>query len=265
MICLSSIIRRVSNADNESQKTYVSHTKVKTPEETVRTFLDQLDYFKDRAAQFSLNVDHRLNNQLICSTSTEDLDEKLAGRVIDIAITSPPYIKAIDYIYDQMVELFWIGDLFGLQTQDKQNIRKQDYIGTKQIQKKVFVDYTPFKEELGIDKLDDKLKRVYTNDNKNGHKHAYLTYRYFLEMERHFVEMRRCLGPNTHYIMVVGDCSVSNIPFEIREFLTNIAERNGFRTVNEFGYKIKNRYMRFDRKGRGGIIAVDWVLDFVKR
>lgn len=265
IICFSSIIRRVSNADNESQKTYVSHTKVKVPEETFRTFLAQLNYFKDRATQFSLSVDHKLSNQVICSTSTEGLNEKLTGRVIDIAITSPPYIKAIDYIYNQMVELFWIGDLFGLQTQDKQNIKKQYYMGTKQIQKKAFVDYTPFKEELGIDKLDDKLKKVYTNDNKNGHKHAYLTYRYFLEMEKHFVEMGRCLSPNTHYIMVVGDCSVSGIPFEISEFLTNIAERNGFRMVNRFGYKIKNRYMRFDRKGRGGIIAIDWVLDFVKR
>ena len=28
LICFSSIIRRVSNADNESQKTYVSHTKI---------------------------------------------------------------------------------------------------------------------------------------------------------------------------------------------------------------------------------------------
>lgn len=265
MICFSSIIRRVSNADNESQKTYVSHTKVKIPEETFRTFLDQLNYFKDRATQFSLRVDHKLSSQVIRSTSTEDLNEKLGGRVIDIAVTSPPYIKAIDYIYNQMVELFWIGDLFELQTQDKQNIKKQDYIGTKQIQKKVFVDYTPFKEELGIDKLDDKLKKVYTNDKKNGHKHSYLTCRYFLEMEKHFVEMARCLNPNTHYIMVVGDCSVSGIPFETSEFLINIAERNGFRMVNKFGYKIKNRYMRFDRKGRGGIITIDWVLDFVKR
>jgi DNA modification methylase len=265
MICFSSIIRRVSNADNESQKTYVSHTKVKIPQETVCTFLDQLDYFKNRATQFSLRVDRRLTNQVICSTSTEHLNGKLAGRIIEIAVTSPPYIKAIDYIYNQMVELFWLGDLFGLQTQDKQNIRKQDYIGTKQIHKKAFVYYTPFKEKLGIGKLDDKLRKVYTNDEKNGHKHSYVTHRYFSEMEKHFVEMGRCLSPKTHHIMVVGDCSVSGIPFETSEFLINMAERNGFRMVNKFGYKIKNRYMRFDRKGRGGIIAIDWVLDFVKR
>ncbi len=47
-------------------------------------------------------------------------------------------------------------------------------------------------------------------------------------------------------------------------FLTEIAERNGFRITNKWGYKIKNRYMRFDRNGRGGIIDIDWVLDLVR-
>lgn len=37
-ICFSSIIRRVSNADNQSQKTYVSHTKPKVPEEVCKLF-----------------------------------------------------------------------------------------------------------------------------------------------------------------------------------------------------------------------------------
>ena len=64
--------------------------------------------------------------------------------------------------------------------------------------------------------------------------------------------------------MVVGDSSVSNIFFNTVDFLTEIAERNGFRITNRWGYKIKNRYMRFDRNRRGGIIDIDWVLDFVK-
>ena len=44
LICFSSIIRKVSNADNESQKTYVSHTKIKKPEDVNSLFFSQLDY-----------------------------------------------------------------------------------------------------------------------------------------------------------------------------------------------------------------------------
>lgn len=264
LICFSSIIRRVSNADNESQKTYVSHTKVKEPEETTRLFLDQLNFFEQRIRQFSVLVDTSLSRQIICSSSTEGLETKIGGKVIDLVVTSPPYIKAIDYIYNQMVELFWVGDLFDMQTQSKQNAKKECYIGNKHLLKRKYAEYTPFETTIGISKLDEKLQTVYEKDRKNGHKHAYIAFKYFTDMEKHFAELASYLDPNIHYVVVVGDCSISGVPFETAEFLIDIAERNGFRITNEWGYQIKNRYMRFDRKGRGGIITIDWVLDFIK-
>lgn len=264
IICFSAIIRRVSNADNESQKTYVSHTKIKMPEETLNLFFNQIDLFKERILIFSQKINHKLENKIICSSSTEGLAEKLKERKVDLAITSPPYIKAIDYIYNQMVELFWIGDLFELQTQTEQNKKKKQYIGTKHFHKKDFEDYNPFNITTGIEALDKNLQDVYVMDKKNGHKHSFLTFKYFKEMEKHFTEMEKSLSSNTHYVFVVGNSSVSNVFFNTVDFLTEIAERNGFEITNKWGYKIKNRYMRFDRKGRGGLIKIDWILDFVK-
>lgn len=264
LICFSSIIRRVSNADNESQKTYVSHTKVKEPQEVNSLFFSQLDLFVDRATKFSETTTAKAKTKVIVSSSASSLEKKLNGQQIDLAITSPPYIKAIDYIYNQMVELFWIGDLFAMQTQTKQNQKKIQYIGNKQISKVEFKNYTPYNTVLSIDKLDEKLQEVYDTDKKNGHKHSYVTFKYFAEMEKHFAEMSKCLKKKTHYVMVVGDSNVSDVFFDTAEFLIEIAERNGFRITNKWGYKIKNRFMRFDRKGRGGIIEIDWVLDFEK-
>jgi DNA modification methylase len=264
IICFSSVIRRVSFADNESQKTYVSHTYIKTPEEPLNLFLTQLDLFRDRIVKFSENIKPKLRSHIICSSSTESLKTKLRGQNLDLAITSPPYIKAIDYIYNQMAELFWIGDLFDIQTQTKQNEKKKEYIGTKHFHKKDFVKYTPFEITIGIKELDDKIQKVFKTDKKNGHKHAFITFKYFADMENHFAEISKCLNKGRHYIMVVGDSSVSNIFFNTADFLTQIAERNGFRITNKWGYKIKNRYMRFDRNGRGGIIDIDWVLDLVR-
>jgi hypothetical protein len=43
--------------------------------------------------------------------------------------SSPPYIKSIDYVYNQMVEFFWIGDLFNMDTQPKQNKKRKKYTG----------------------------------------------------------------------------------------------------------------------------------------
>lgn len=263
LICFSSIIRRVSNADNESQKTYVSHTKIKKPEEVNVLFLSQLNLFINRTINFSAMTNQKIKSKVICSSSLQPFNKKLNGQKIDLAITSPPYIKAIDYIYNQMAELFWIGDLFQMQTQEKQNKKKIEYIGNKQLPIIEFKHYTPYNTIIGIDKLDKKLQKVFDTDKKNGHKHSYVTFKYFVEMDKHFAEMSKCLGKNTHYVMVVGNSSVSGIYFDTADFLIDIAERNGFRATNKWGYKIKNRFMRFDRKGRGGIIEIDWVLDFI--
>ncbi len=262
-ICFSSIIRRVSNADNESQKTYVSHTKIKQPEEVFTLFFSQLDYFVERISEFSFNPNLK-PSEIVVSSSSNSLAHILKGRKADLAITSPPYIKAVDYIYNQMVELFWIGDLFQMQTQNLQNDKKAKYIGNKQIPKKEFICYSPFISKTSIELLDDKLQQVFEIDEKNGHKHAYITYKYFAEMEKHFAEMSKCLKPQAHYVMVVGNSKVSGIYFETADFLVTIAERNGFKLKNKWGYKIKNRFMRFNRKGRGGIIDIDWVLEFEK-
>ena len=264
LICFSSIIRKVSNADNESQKTYVSHTKIKEPDEVNSTFFSHLNLFVERALIFSATTNSQTKNKIIHSSSASSLVKKLNDQHIDLAITSPPYIKAIDYIYNQMVELFWIGDLFQMQTQPKQNSKKIEYIGNKQISKAEFNHYTPYKNTFGIAKLDEKLQNVFDKDKINGHKHSYITFKYFTEMGKHFEEMSKCLTGGIHYIMVVGDSNVSDVFFDTADFLIDIGLRNGFTITNKWGYKIKNRFMRFDRKGRGGIIEIDWVLDFVK-
>lgn len=264
LVCFSSIIRRVSNADNESQKTYVSHTKIKEPEEVNGLFFSQLDLFIKRISMFSKMVDSDLTSKVVCSSSIQPLEERILRQTVDLVVTSPPYIKAIDYIYNQMVELFWIGDLFDMQTQEKQNAKEKEYVGNKHFHKHEFFDYIPHNAFFHLNQLDQKLQKVFDSDTKNGHRHSYVTYRYFSDMERHFSEIAKCLKKGIHYVMVVGDSVVSGVYFETADFLADLARRNGFKVVNKWGYKIKNRYMRFDRKGRGGMIEIDWILDFEK-
>ncbi len=263
-ICFSSILRRVSNADNESQKTYVSHTNIKTPEEPLILFTKQLEYFKSRILDFSNSLTSFKKSDVICIDAAKSINGYLNNCEVDLVITSPPYIKAIDYIYNQMVELFWIGDLFSLQTQEKQNKLKKLYIGSKSYHIIDYKDYSPLEYKTDIKELDDNLKLIFLNDKKNGHKHSYITYKYFFDMENHFRNLSKNLNKNVHYIMVIGNSKVSDVNIDTAGILSKMAERNNFTLTNKFGYKIKNRYMRFDRKGRGGIINHDWVLDFNK-
>jgi len=264
IVCLSSIIRRVSNADNQSQKTYVSHTNPKSPEEVFDLFLRRMELYKERIIDFSDITNPALKREVKCFNSAVGISSNLNGSKIDLAISSPPYIKAIDYIYNQMAELFWIGDIFNLQTQTQQNKVKNNYIGTKMYMKNVYSNYSPYELTFGIDDLDLSLQKVFSIDFRNGCKHSFIAYRYFTQMKEHFIQMKKFLRPKTHYVMVVGNSSVSGIEFETSDFLTQIALQNGFDLTNKWAYKIKNHYMRFDRKGRGGKINTDWVLDFTR-
>ena len=264
IICFSSIIRRVSYADNESQKTYVSHTHVKQPEAVLPVLEAQLDYYVSRITQYSLL--EKLGKSLVCkASSSEPLTEVMGKKKADLAVTSPPYIKAIDYIYNQMVELFWVGDLFEMDTQQKQNTRKKNYVGNKQIPAKEYSGFVPLNHKFNIEELDEKINEVFNNDPKNGLRHSYVTHKYFTLMSEHFKVLSKCLKKNAHYVFVIGDSDVSNIHFNTATYLTELAEKYGFELSNRWGYMIKNRFMRFDRKGRGGKIDIDWVLDFHKK
>ena len=135
ILCLSSIVRKASNADNQSLKTYVSHTHKKHVPAVKPLFLKVLNEYAARVAEFTAKMPKDAEASVLAGDSRcfGDTWKESAFPDVELAITSPPYIKTIDYIYNQMVELFWIGDLFDLQTTQKQNQFKRRYIGTEKL------------------------------------------------------------------------------------------------------------------------------------
>ncbi len=260
VICLSSIIRRTSNADNESQKTYVSHTNIKKPEDAFQLFFKNLKLYSERLSDLFKIVPPsgkaEIFEDCVNAGDFSEYWKRNIGTEVDIAITSPPYIKAIDYIYNQMAEYFWIGDLFGLETQKLQNAYKTKYIGTKQVpasvySKRLCTDY---------ESIDSLIDEIYSRNKK----YAYITAKFFLDMEKNVQNVREVLRRGGHYIIVIGNNNVSEVPVNSNEIIAEISENNGFKMSNFFAYKIRNRYMRFPRKGRGGLIKEDWIIDLEK-
>jgi DNA modification methylase len=257
IVTMSSIVRRVSNADNQSLKTYVSGTFPKKAVTVKPLFLKMLKENAESLIQFGQALQNGGTVRVLHGFDARDfgqgwLDRKLP--LVDIAITSPPYIKSIDIIYNQMVELFWIGDLFELENQEKQNKAKQKYIGTEK------VSATDYKSRLTTDlhAVDAIVGSIYERDRK----HAYIVATYFNEMRAHFAQMRRILRPGSPYVFVVGESTVSDIRVPTAELISQIAFTEGFELEEQFVYEIRNRYMRFPRQGRGGIVDLDWVLTF---
>ena len=260
IVAYSSIIRRASNADNQSQKTYVSHTNIKEPE-------DAFDLFKRKLEQYSVRL-QQLFEYLPQGAKAHILEKSSDARnfsshwiktgcpKVDIAITSPPYLKAVDYVYTHMAEYFWIGDLFGLQTMKQQNNSEQQYMGTKRVP---VADYST-RLETNYDSINLLTELVY----KKNKKFAYVLAKFFIDMEMNIREVRKVLKDGGHYIIVIGNNKVAGVPINSNKIISEIGIRNGFELENMFAYKIRNRYMRFPRKGRGGLITEDWIIDLRK-
>lgn len=258
-VCMSSVLRRASNADDQSQKTFVSHTHIKTPIDATEAFIKKMAFYIKRMEGYSKATWKKGYAKAILSDSRNSFPSSICQGAIDLVVTSPPYIKAIDYIYNQMVELFWIGDLFGLQTQKEQNKVKHKYIGNKQISTSHYRNFNA--TDSPLPDLCPILEQILSTDSKNGKKHAFITNEYFCAMDKHITKISNCLATDKYYVMVVGNCTVSNVFVDVRSMVSNLAEQRGFVISNWWGYKIKNRYMRFDRAGKGGIINYDWVLE----
>ena len=79
-------------------------------------------------------------------------------------------------------------------------------------------------------------------------------------MDQHFIEAARALKAGSRYVFVVGNSQTRSDVVPVHEALVQLAATAGFELERAFGYRIRRHYMKFPRRGRGGIILIDWVL-----
>ena len=259
LVCLASIVRKASNADNQTQKTYVSGTRIKEPEPAKPLFLSALADYATRLKAF-VEVTGPENATILdrCNaTNFGNFWEAQGYPKVDLIVSSPPYLNSVDYVYNQMAEYFWIGDLFGMETQSKQNEHKRNYVGTMK------VDAAEYRNEIrtGIPSIDNVIAAVTRKSQKNG----YVVGKYFVDMLEHFVQAAKVMRPGAHYVSIVGDSLVSGESIIVHELVADCARAAGFELEGHYGYEIRNRHMRFPRMGRGGIVRYDWVLELVRK
>jgi hypothetical protein len=254
-ICFSSIVRRASKADNQTMKTYVSHTHPKIPEDARQLFRATLIDYSRRLEAYSAR--HSADAEV---TVRGDLDartlaagwEALKLPPVDLAITSPPYIKSVDYMYNQMAELFWIGDRWDLANQQQQNDFKRRYMGTDRPAAAIqglSASHAVPDVSFWVNKIAEQNPKL-----------AKVADRYFSDTVSHFRNMSRILRPGASYVYVVGNSTLAGVSVPTHRLVAACARASGFELSVCFGYEIQNKHMRFPRGGRGGQVVHDWVL-----
>ncbi|MNX67962.1 putative methyltransferase [compost metagenome] len=247
LVVFSSIIRAVSNADDQTQKTYVSGTLKKTPPPVQATFEKRLWRAIDSAEE--LTRARGSGSGVIVHASATALPT--ADESVDLMVSSPPYLDSVDYMYNLMLEYFWLGSRVGLASRAEFNLARRAGIGSKQ----------PSNVENA---MPERLSGLIDLDGFPAYRRSVVA-PYFSGLAQHFGEASRVLKPGGRYVLVIGNSRTKSGMLPLHDALVALAADAGLHMEHAFGYRIRRHHMRFPRKGRGGIILMDWVITLTKR
>jgi len=83
---------------------------------------------------------------------------------------------------------------------------------------------------------------------------------YCENMAAHFASAARVMKRNSRYVLVIGNSQTKEGLLPVHDSLIRLAANAGLSFEKAFAYRIRRHYMKFPRKGRGGIILMDWVV-----
>ena len=243
-VCFSSIIRSVSNADDNCTRTVIRKVLKKqvNPSDALRKFVETVLVKVPKMIEFSQNVP-----QDITVNFPEDMDArniKYDTGTFDLVLTSPPYANAVDYPRTHQLELYWLGFANSTLTP-----LKKKHVGTESVSSQ---DYRT-RHQIGVEAADSVIEKIFEKDPRR----AYIAFKYLDDMQKNLSEVYSALRDGGRYIVVVGNNRIRGQLFESWKYLMTLAKNIGFDIENYFGSEIIKHFIKVPREER---INTDWIL-----
>jgi hypothetical protein len=129
---------------------------------------------------------------------------------IDVAITSPPYLNALDYLRGHKFSLVWMG----YRIEEIRSIRSSN-IGAELSLQSDDASLAPLMKSFG---------RVHALSKRQ----QGMLVRYLVDMRAVVRELGRVIKPGGTLLMVIGDCQIAGIPIKNSRVLRRLAEEQDF-------------------------------------
>lgn len=244
LVCFSSIIRNVSNADDNCTRTVIRKKLNKQiyPSLALVKFVETILFAIPKMVEFSEKVHPSVSVEIPDNMDARKINYE--PETFDLAVTSPPYVNAVDYPRTHQLELYWLGFASGSLVP-----LKKKHVGTENVSAKYYRNF----HTIGIEEADNVMKKIYEQDPKR----AYIAYKYLMDMEKNFQQVYRVLKPGARYIVVVGNNRIRGQLFESWKYFMSIAERIGFTVETFFASEIIRHFIKVPREER---IDTDWIL-----
>ena len=143
-------------------------------------------------------------------------DLPIEDNSIDMVITSPPYLNAIDYMRGHKLSLVWMG----YSIKSLRSVRS-DNIGSERSFDKTQDRYLwTILERMGDM---EQLERLHQN----------IVIRYLQDMDNVFSECKRVMKQKAQAVFVIGDSAVRGVYVKNSEGLIGLAGKNGLKLVSK--------------------------------
>jgi tRNA G10 N-methylase Trm11 len=247
LVIFSSIIRDVSNADPHCTRTVIRKKSKRyiSPSDTLLKFqsvlIKQVDAMNRLTSYLSkMNRTEVVIKQESATNMTFDDDS------IDLAVTSPPYINAVDYPRTHQLEMYWLG-MIG---DGPLSTMKRNYIGTETVYKREYEKL----QYSGFASLDPLLEKIFESDPRR----SFIVYKFFQDMKEQLRETHRVLRSGGRYCLAIGSNQIRGITVRSYEILSEIATSEiGFEIERSFFSGLIRHFIRIPRKER---MPGEWVL-----
>ncbi len=246
-VILSSIIRDMSNADPHCTRTVLRKNVVKTISvgDTYTRFSETL---LNQCSSMSelFKVSKSLSIKDVRLPRGTAVDTGLDDESIDLALTSPPYINAVDYTRTHQLEMYWLGFL----DDGPLSQVKRKYIGTETVYK---TEYNDLKIS-GFETLDPILEKIFNQDPRR----SFIVYKFFEDMKLQLGEMYRVLKPGSRYCIAIGNNLIRGVEVPSDKILSEVATSAiGFELERCFFSKLIRHFIRIPRPER---MMGEWIL-----
>lgn len=242
LVCFSAIIYKVSNAEQRDIKPRLA----KQPNSTnvLNEFLRQLNF----------NIERMTSLQSLKNKSTiigDDAKKINIQRKVNMIITSPPYLSAMEYFRTTKLEYYWLNN---------GNAERYRELARQTIHGELSSGINKELQVIDIPKIDDFVFMIYKKSPKYGFKAS----KYFSDLFMILQKMHRILLDDGYMAIIIGNSKIMEKRVPLNYFLPLMCNKIGFNLNLEMLDEIKLPRLMTKRINHTNRIYNEHILIFQK-